>query len=1491
LVDEEEPLRISHFAYDSEGRLVVATDPLGHSTLFEHNVFGQVVSVENALGSRTEYTYDRWGQRTGRGQRASASDPLTREITWEHDFIGRVIRETRADGQHTEYRYAYDDCGCSGASLGRITAVEIFDGQETSLRRVERLFNDEGELIETSWGGESGTPLEPRILRSYVTEPPSPTGDQWMRLLAHVEDEALKVGDSRTSFTYDSRGRLIAVTDPDGAETSYDYDAFDRRTRVQDPDGNATEYEWNSDGTLAAVHNGFGQTTSHSYDPDSGRLSTASNANGTSTDYTYNGWGQLKSVTHRSVSDETLAAFYYLYDDLGLPSKIEFEDYRYVLLDHDVLGQLTAETWYAADDTELWSRTYDYDAFGNRTEVTLVRGPASSPDDTEATTSTFNELDQLVSDGSRTFTYDAFGNLTSVVMSSELVWAYSHDARTNQLLRARLYHSDSEAAPLQDVHMLYDPLGRRMLRWDESRVRTRTFYDGFNTLLEREMRPRRLKVQDDFHREPYQYWNASTPKEDFGPWSPYEAFIGGLPEPYPSNWDGYYNLDGNPSLQAENLILYYGSGPSESPALPHAPAIAHDLIEPVTDPFLWAGADSQTRGTASVPKPTLRLVFGWRDADGDFIHDAGDDAWAAGLEWGDGDLYWFVDRWGPNDNEWGREASTSTSFAYEDTNDPEPEPFAVDVDSTVPGVDGTRITVHAWDSTNMVWDPVFSHDTEDPIPAGRVGFQGEVPYAGSGDPPSRSAGATPFWVWNWGAIASMVRTDGDFVEERLLETNNAASDEADYEVYDDSPSGADVAIAYSSDRLSNVLVFDGAAGADHVQTWSGTNPAWYEDNGTNLTFQFRATDSPPVTDRPQFLVQLRCDVDGDGGVDSRYLTYVVGDGSDTTNAPTHTTNKIYLDPALADGTWQTFSRDVRGDWLDLTGLDAQDLTMLRWRGNLELDTLRLTTSTTRRVHTNAPTALGGTISVREVDEETGANSDTWLHHDRMGSVVLQTDAAGSPLLAFPATGRVVEAASGSGLDPRWRVVRGNLSLESSDSLAALLERPEAQALTGTIASGDSNFQIIAGEQSGWYGNSNDDEWNEATSHIVSLALSREANVLMTIRGQQSSGEVVEINLRFGSSGDSTYTGGSGYPGVNHYEDIPAGVWGHAAFDAAEVIREQYGESVDLAEIDAISVWGYGKTEIADLALLGTTHAAYTAWGESLASAQTGDLLSPLAQAAAWLRAGETSPIGWQSKALDPALGLHFNHARFYSAGLGRFTQASPLGADFEHLYGYGLNSPLGFTDIDGFREVAYDDGFGRPVFADEMRYREGPSDVNTGWQVDGRFVGDFAWEAAKRAPRAIGEEIIWTYTGGKLLKWAWWLGKGGWRLGRYCLGLTDEAAAAAARAQGAGAAAAAAGSAGELSGQVHHAISRRIHRALESHPNLSGRYSYRDPRFATQARDLASHSGYQRWHIDLDDEIVDWIRTNPTATPQQFEAYLQGVYRRSEIMQSFPNAL
>jgi hypothetical protein len=93
------------------------------------------------------------------------------------------------------------------------------------------------------------------------------------------------------------------------------------------------------------------------------------------------------------------------------------------------------------------------------------------------------------------------------------------------------------------------------------------------------------------------------------------------------------------------------------------------------------------------------------------------------------------------------------------------------------------------------------------------------------------------------------------------------------------------------------------------------------------------------------------------------------------------------------------------------------------------------------------------------------------------------------------------------------------------------------------------------------------------------------------------------------------------------------------------------------------------------------------------------------------------------------------------------------------------------------------------------------------------------------------------------------------------------------------------------SGQMHHAISKSIHKALEDHPGLKGHYKYRDERFVTQAIDETAHKGYQKWHRDLDDGIVKWIAADLKLTPAMFEAYLRRRYAASDLIMLFPNGL
>jgi hypothetical protein len=90
-------------------------------------------------------------------------------------------------------------------------------------------------------------------------------------------------------------------------------------------------------------------------------------------------------------------------------------------------------------------------------------------------------------------------------------------------------------------------------------------------------------------------------------------------------------------------------------------------------------------------------------------------------------------------------------------------------------------------------------------------------------------------------------------------------------------------------------------------------------------------------------------------------------------------------------------------------------------------------------------------------------------------------------------------------------------------------------------------------------------------------------------------------------------------------------------------------------------------------------------------------------------------------------------------------------------------------------------------------------------------------------------------------------------------------------------------------GQRHHIISRPIAKKLSRHLTLKGLFKPRDPRFVSRAQDEQSHCGYQEWHRDVDDEVVDWLDRNPKATPTKFMDKLREIYGRPEMKARFPH--
>lgn len=93
----------------------------------------------------------------------------------------------------------------------------------------------------------------------------------------------------------------------------------------------------------------------------------------------------------------------------------------------------------------------------------------------------------------------------------------------------------------------------------------------------------------------------------------------------------------------------------------------------------------------------------------------------------------------------------------------------------------------------------------------------------------------------------------------------------------------------------------------------------------------------------------------------------------------------------------------------------------------------------------------------------------------------------------------------------------------------------------------------------------------------------------------------------------------------------------------------------------------------------------------------------------------------------------------------------------------------------------------------------------------------------------------------------------------------------------------------QCKGQNHHLISHPIAKALKDHPTLRGLYAPRDERFVVKAKDKEAHCGYQKWHRDVDTEIIQWLENNPAASPGQFMTKLREIYNRPEMLKRFPH--
>jgi len=245
-----------------------------HTMKYIFNSSGQVTSIADLNGDTTTLAYTS-------GKLHTVTDPAGRTITFAYGSNGLVSSATDPLGRVTDYGYdSSHNLLTSTDPLGHVTSFTYDTGGNHLV------------LTMTLPNGQSGGP---------------------------------DAGHSVVN-TYDSSGRVLTQTDPQGFDTTYAYagDNFlsdGGTTTITDPHGKV-EVEGYTDGKLTYVTKGYGTpsaaTTNYAYDSASMGTTSITDANGNTTSATFdsdgnqltstNGLGNAWTYSYNSLDEQTCAA-------------------------------------------------------------------------------------------------------------------------------------------------------------------------------------------------------------------------------------------------------------------------------------------------------------------------------------------------------------------------------------------------------------------------------------------------------------------------------------------------------------------------------------------------------------------------------------------------------------------------------------------------------------------------------------------------------------------------------------------------------------------------------------------------------------------------------------------------------------------------------------------------------------------------------------------------------------------------------------------------------------------------------------------------------------------------------------------------------------------------------------------------------------------------------------------------------------------------------
>ena len=397
VIKESVPNRVTVNEYDSLGRLVSTKQNNKTKTTKVYNDLNQIVSETNALGYKTSYEYDKYGNTT----KETFGDHVTIS---QYDLNNQLIKETINEDKIKVYEYDALGQEIRQSINGKDVLVQSYDAVGNVTAKTENgvktryVYDALGHVTEYQYPEMEDAQKFKTIVSVKYDE--SGNAIEYKDIYDHV-----------IKRSYDANNNVVSETNTNGFTTKYEYDSLSNLMKVQSPlervvkyeyDGNnnmvkrifndkEATYDYDENDNLIKEISEYGMTEEYTYDAD-GNMTSLTKNDGTTIKYTYDAMG-------RKLSEGSRTFEYDIYDNMTKASY----DGKTIEYAYDKYNNIIK-----VDDANDNVVEYQWDIYGNRTQLKYK--------------------DNVIS-----YTYNQFNKIDKVYKNSEEYASYSYDSRGNTL--------------------------------------------------------------------------------------------------------------------------------------------------------------------------------------------------------------------------------------------------------------------------------------------------------------------------------------------------------------------------------------------------------------------------------------------------------------------------------------------------------------------------------------------------------------------------------------------------------------------------------------------------------------------------------------------------------------------------------------------------------------------------------------------------------------------------------------------------------------------------------------------------------------------------------------------------------------------------------------------------------------------------------------------------------------------------------------------------